>query len=97
MVLTGGRCFFDHAAFAQTNKSLRHRNFVDHIVPGVRSGLGYDKRGTRPGYPSNRRLHLPTSIPIFALGYGSAVAFVLFVVILSCSLVQFRLLRTTQS
>jgi multiple sugar transport system permease protein len=31
------------------------------------------------------------------LGYGSAVAFVLFVVILSCSLIQFRLLRTTQS
>jgi multiple sugar transport system permease protein len=31
------------------------------------------------------------------LGYGSAVAFVLFAVILSCSLIQFRLLRTTQS
>ena len=31
------------------------------------------------------------------LGYGSAAAFVLFVVILSSSLIQFRLLRTTQS
>jgi ABC-type sugar transport system permease subunit len=31
------------------------------------------------------------------LGYGSAVAFVLFIVILSFSLIQFRLLRTDHS
>ena len=31
------------------------------------------------------------------LGYGSAVAFVLFVVILAFTLIQFRLFRTSQS
>ena len=82
----------DHAAAARADAALRRRHDDDRLLPVLRRALRHDGGGG----PLNATLSVgllmyKKGFRWWNMGYAAAIAFVLFVVVLGLTAVQFRL------